>query len=226
MSENEFRTKSKPFLSGTDLLDKDARPRLYCPSSKVLQDVPRKIPPPAVLEARVQRVVNLCVMRIMLKREKFSSRKKHGRCTQMFCKLFAWDMLVTNPEWTISSVRQRQPERRRLGVYEAPHSLRGSTNISAMFSLDFTHLLALFVYRRNFDRAVERGLLPEETVDGTTTKLSTSSSRAMSMVMFAFRRVTRAVAARNIRDLQENCTCYASLLLSKGRCCMNSYWSC
>jgi hypothetical protein len=83
--------------------------------------------------------MNLCVMRLMLKREKFSSLKKHGRMTQMFCKLFAWDMLVTNPEWTISSVWQRQPERRWLGVYETPHSLRGSTNIPAMFSLDFTH---------------------------------------------------------------------------------------
>jgi hypothetical protein len=57
----------------------------------------------------------------------------------------------------------------RLGVYEAPHSLRGSTNISARVFLDFTYrpsvknlLLALFVYRWNMDCAVERGWLPEE----------------------------------------------------------------
>jgi hypothetical protein len=40
--------------------DKEARRRLYCPFSKVLHDVPRKIPPPVVL--------NLSLISSLLKR--------------------------------------------------------------------------------------------------------------------------------------------------------------
>jgi hypothetical protein len=40
--------------------DAEAKRRLYCPSSKVLSDVPRKIPEPAELERRICAVVKLC----------------------------------------------------------------------------------------------------------------------------------------------------------------------
>jgi len=149
--------------------EKEARRRLYCPSSKVLSDVPRTIPSPKILEERVQRVVNACGNVRDAKTGEIFFSKETWKIHNNFIKKirsgiisdlpgFDYYYTTTNSSgqttlWCVRGTSQLEGFHRLLrGIFPGFHT---SSRLSTL-------LLALFIYRWNIDRAVERGLLPDD----------------------------------------------------------------
>jgi hypothetical protein len=148
--------------------DAEAKRRLYCPSSKVLSDVPRKIPEPAELERRICAVVKLCANVPDAKTgEMFFSQQtwkvhtnvlKHVRlgCLSDVPGLDYY-YTTTSPSgkttlWSVRGTSQLE------GFHKYLRRIFPGFHTSSRLA---TCLLAVFVYRWNIDRAVERGLLAE-----------------------------------------------------------------
>lgn len=149
--------------------EKEARRRLYCPASKVLGDVPRSIPSPQTLEERVQRVVNACANVKDAKTGEVFFSKETWKIHNNFIKRirlgvisdlpgFNYYYTTTNSSgqttlWCIRGTSQLEGFHRHLrSIFPGFHT---SSRLSTL-------LLALFIFRWNIDRAVERGLLPED----------------------------------------------------------------
>lgn len=149
--------------------EREAKRRLYCPSSKILRDVPRKMPPPAVLEPRVQRVVDLCAnVQDSRTGEIFFSKetwKVHNSVLKSIRLGYASDKPGVDYYYVTSTASGREiiwcvrGTSQLEGFHKHLRQIFPSYHTSSLLS---TLLLALFVYRWNMDRAVERGLLSEE----------------------------------------------------------------
>lgn len=60
LSDSLFNNEESSCYNDREKSDKEAKQRLYCAGSKVLDDVPRVIPPPDELLPRIKKVVDMC----------------------------------------------------------------------------------------------------------------------------------------------------------------------
>lgn len=149
--------------------EKEAKRRLYCPSSKVLSDVPRTIPSPSPLEKRVQRVVNACAnvkdaktCEVFFSKETWKVHKNFIEKirSEIISDLPGFDYYYTTTNssgqttlWCVRGTLQLEGFHRHLrSIFPGFHT---SSRLSIL-------PLALFIFRWNIDQAVERGLLPDD----------------------------------------------------------------
>jgi len=169
LSDTLFENPNSPCHENREESDKEASRRLYCPGSKVLEDVQRTIPPPDVLLPRIKRAVDMCANAKDAKTgETFFSKKMwkaHARAWSHFEKGCYSD----KPGYSYYYFTTSKSGKKQLMCVRGTSALEGfHKHLRRIFPgfhtspLLATCLLALFVYRWNMDRAAERGLIPEE----------------------------------------------------------------
>ena len=168
LADQLYSDKKSRYHLNREEAEKEAKRRLYCPSSKVLSDVPRTIPSPKLLEERVQRVVNTCAnIRDSGTGEVFFSKETWKVHNNFILKIRA-GTVSDKPGFDYYYTTTNSAGKQTLWCIRGTSQLEGfHKHLRHMFpgfhtsSLLSTLLLAMFVYRWNIDRAVERGLLPE-----------------------------------------------------------------
>jgi hypothetical protein len=170
LSDRLFDNNKSSCYQDRERSDKESRRRLYCPSSKLLAGIARQAPDPAVLEKNLCDAVNLCAnVRDARTGEMFFSRETWKVHKQMLLHVRLGCLsdkpginyyYTTSPGlsgktvlWCVRGTSQLE------GFHKHLRHIFPGFHTSSLLA---TCLLALFVYRWNIDRAVERGLLSEE----------------------------------------------------------------
>jgi len=169
LADKLFGEKKSRFFLDRDGAEREARRRLCCPSSKVLSNVPRTIPVPAVLEERVQRVVDACANVKDAKTGEVFFSKETWKVHQNFIKKIRAGIVSDKPGFDCCCTTTSASGKETLWCVRGTSQLEGfHKHLRSIFpgfhssSKLSTLLLAQFVHRWNLDRAVQRGLLPEE----------------------------------------------------------------
>jgi hypothetical protein len=152
--------------------DNEAKRRLYCPGSKVLQDKQRVIPPPSILLPRVKKAVELCANAKDAATGEILFSKQTWNVHVNACLHFDKGCYSDKPGFRYYYFTTSKTGKQQLMCVRGTSALEGfHKHLRRIFPgfhtapLLATCLLALFVYRWNMDRAVERGLIPEEYAD-------------------------------------------------------------
>jgi len=169
LSEKLYGEEKSQYHLDREGADKEAKRRLYCPSSKVLRDIPRRIPEPALLEERVQRVINTCANVKDAKTGEIFFSKETWKVHNNFLKKIRAGTVSDMPDFDYYYTTTNASGNQTLWCIRGTSQLEGfHKHLRHIFpgfhtsSLLSTLLLAMFVYRWNIDRAVERGLLSEQ----------------------------------------------------------------
>jgi hypothetical protein len=163
--------KKSKWLQNEVRVRQEAEQQLNCPGSKVLDKVPRAIPPPANLLREVKRVVAL-----------LCANARDAKTDDLFFSRETWkayyDFIVHIKKGCVSNkpclnyyyYLSTDGEKCTLYCIQGTLKLEGfhkhlCQSLPAMHSsplLAICLLLAVFVHEWNHDQAVQRGLIPEE----------------------------------------------------------------
>ena len=147
----------------------EAERRLNCPGSKVLDKIPRAIPPPDALLREVKKVVALCANVRDAKTDEFFFSRETWKAYFDFIGHVKKGCVSDKPGFNYYYYSTTDGEKSTLYCIRGTSKLEGFHKhlrqiLPAMHSSPLLALclLAVFVHRWNHDRAVERGLIPEE----------------------------------------------------------------
>jgi hypothetical protein len=169
LSNTLFGNPNSHCYQNSEKANKEASKRLYCPGSKILDNVPRVIPPPDILLPRIKRAVDLCAnAKDATTGEVFFSRKT-WKVHFLAMKHFEQGCISDKPGFEYYYFKTSKSGNQKLMCVRGTSALEGfHAHLRRIFPgfhtapLLATCLLALFVYRWNMDRSTELGLISEE----------------------------------------------------------------
>ena len=169
LSDELFANPKSDCHNDREKADTEATRRFNIPGNKLLDSIPRHIPPPDVLLPRIQKVVEVC------------ANVKDNKTGELFFSKAAWKVYYCawthlkkgcysdKPGFNYYYFITTKSGNKKLMCVRGTSALEGfHMHLRKLFPgfhtapLLATCLLALFVYRWNMDRAVERGLISED----------------------------------------------------------------
>ena len=172
LSDTLFQNPNSRCYENHEKANKEAKRRLYCPGSKLLEDKEHIIPPPSVLLWHWKRAVDICANVRDAKMGEMLFSKKTWKVHYATCKHIEKGCYSDKPSFNYYYFMTSKTGKLQLMCVRGTSALEGfHKHLVKIFPgfhtapLLATCLLALFVYQWNMDCAAERGLISDEYAD-------------------------------------------------------------